>query len=150
MALSTSMPCSIVPIASASASTLVSATMLGKRLGHSKIRRFGALTKGDAEVTLRTDNALVYASELYRELAKSYGLHQEFILPHTPEQNGVAESFMGTLKLECVWQHRFETYEEAKATITAWVKHYNEMRPHSRLGYILPVSWRELQAELIG
>jgi hypothetical protein len=33
---------------------------------------------------------------------------------------------MGTLKLECVWQHRFETYEEAKATITAWVKHYNE------------------------
>ena len=112
------------------------------------IRRFGALPKGDADVTLRTDNALVYASELYRELAKSYGLHQEFILPHTPEQNGVAESFMGTLKLECVWQHRFETYEEAKATITAWVKHYNETRPHSRLGYIPPVAWRELQAEI--
>jgi len=47
-------------------------------------------------------------------LAKSYGLHQEFILPHTSEQNGVAESFMGTFKLDCVWQHRFETYEEAK------------------------------------
>ena len=59
------------------------------------IRRFGALPKGYANVTLRTDNALVYASELNRELAKSYGLHQEFILPHTPEQNGVAESFMG-------------------------------------------------------
>jgi transposase InsO family protein len=99
------------------------------------MRRFGALPKGDADVTLRTDNALVYASELYRELAASYGLHQEFILPHTPEQNGVAESFIGTLKFECVWQHRFETYEEAKATITAWVKHYNEIRPHSRLGY---------------
>ncbi|MGH7706744.1 MAG: transposase, partial [Vulcanimicrobiaceae bacterium] len=69
------------------------------------IRRFGALPQGDADVTLRTDNALVYASALYRDLAKSYGLHQEFILPHTPEQNGVAESFMGTLKLECVWQH---------------------------------------------
>jgi putative transposase len=93
------------------------------------IRRFGALPKGDADVTLRTDNALAYASELYRDLARSYGLHQEFILPHTPEQNGVAVSFMGTLKLECVWQHRFETYEEAKATIMAWVKHDNEARP---------------------
>lgn len=59
------------------------------------IRRFGALPRGDADVVLRTDNALVYGSELYRELAKSYGLHQEFILPHTPEQNGVAEVVHG-------------------------------------------------------
>lgn len=66
------------------------------------MRRFGALPKGDADVVVRTDNALVYASELYRDLAKSYG-HQEFILPHTPEQNSVAESFMGTRKIECVW-----------------------------------------------
>jgi putative transposase len=112
------------------------------------IRRFGALPQGDADVVLRTDNALVCALDLYRNLAKSYGLHQEFILPHTPEQNGVAESFMGTLKLECVWQHRFETYEEAKAAITAWVKHYNETRPHSRLGYLPPAEWRSRQAEL--
>jgi len=84
MAWSTSTPCWIVPIASASASTSANATMLGKRPGDS------------------TDNALVYASELYRDLAQSYGLHQEFILPHTPEQNRVTKSFMGTLKLECV------------------------------------------------
>ena len=69
-------------------------------------------------------------------------------MPHTPEQNGVAESFMRTLKLECIWQRRFETFEEAKATITAWVKHYNETRPHSRLGYVPPVEWRRRQAEL--
>lgn len=112
------------------------------------IRRFGALPQGNADVVLRTDNALVYASELYRDLAKSYGLRQEFILPHTPEQNGLAESFMGTLKLECIWQHRFDTYDEAKATITAWVKHYNESRPHSRLNYLTPVEWRSRQAKL--
>jgi putative transposase len=112
------------------------------------IRRFGALPQGDANVTLRTDNALVYASELYRGLTRSYGLGQEFILPHTPEQNGVIESFMGTLKLECIWQTRFDTYEQAKAAITAWVKHYNETRPHSRLGYLSPVEWRRRQAEI--
>ena len=73
------------------------------------IDRFGALPKVDTEVMLRNDNALVYASELYRKLAKSYGLHQEFILPHTSKRKGVAESFMGPFMLECVWQHRFET-----------------------------------------
>ena len=48
------------------------------------LRRFGALPATDTGVILRTDNALVYASELCRSLARSYGLHQEFILPHTP------------------------------------------------------------------
>jgi putative transposase len=109
------------------------------------LRRFGVLPAANIGVVLRTDNALV---ELYRRLAKSYGLSQEFILPHTPEQNGVAESFMGTLKLECIWQHRFATYAEAKDVITRWIRHYNEMRPHSSLGYLTPAAWRERQAQL--
>lgn len=112
------------------------------------LRRFGALPQGDAGVVLRTDNALVYASELYRDLVKDYGLSQEFILPHTPEQNGVAESFIGTLKLECVWQHRFKTFVEAKAAIETWIDRYNESRPHSRLDYLSPVEWRRRQANL--
>jgi len=111
------------------------------------LKRFGALPRGDAGVILRSDNALVFASELYRKQVAEYGLSQEFILPHTPEQNGVAESFMGTLKLECVWQHRFQTFEEASAVITAWVHHYNERRPHSALGYLTPTAWRQRQAE---
>jgi putative transposase len=106
------------------------------------LRRFGVLPRADTGVVLRSDNALVYASELYRSQARAYGLTQEFILPHTPEQNGVAESFMGTLKLECVWQHRFQTFAEASEAIHAYVRHYNHTRPHSRLGYISPSAWR--------
>jgi len=55
---------------------------------------------------------------------------------------------MGTLKLECVWQQRFDTCEQANAAITEWVKHYNETRPHSRLGYLPPVKWRRRQSEI--
>ncbi len=36
-------------------------------------------------------------------------LRQEFIHPHTPEQNGVVEAYHKTFKRECVWQHRFVT-----------------------------------------
>jgi putative transposase len=49
---------------------------------------------------------------------------------------------MGTLKLECVWQHRFQTLAEASEAIHAYVRHYNHTRPHSRLGYVSPSAWR--------
>lgn len=112
------------------------------------LRRFGVLPDRDIGVVLRTDNALVNASELYRKLARSYGLAQEFILPHTREQHAVAESFMGTLKLECIWQHRFVTYEKPRALSPAWIRHYNETRPHSSLGYLTAAAWRERQPQL--
>ena len=126
----------------------MAATYIWTTLEDALLRRFGVLPDRDIGVVLRTDNALVYASELYRKLARSYGLAQEFILPHTPEQNGVPESFIGTLKLECISQHRFATYVEAKSVITAWICHYNETRPHSSLSYLTPMAWRERQAQL--
>lgn len=39
---------------------------------------------------------------------------------------------MGTLKLECIWQQRFATYDEARSVITAWIRHYNEAAPNVR------------------
>jgi putative transposase len=109
------------------------------------LRRFSVLPTQNTGVTIRSDNALVFASKLYRDQVKAYGLAQEFILPHTPEQNGIAESFMGTLKLECIWQQRFQTFAEASDAIYAYVRHYNHIRPHSSLQYLTPVAWRQRQ-----
>jgi putative transposase len=111
------------------------------------LRRFGALPQGDANVPTNRQRPRLCIRTLWRSRSV-IRLSQEFILPHTPEQNGVVESFMGTLKLECIWQTRFDTYAQAKAAITAWVKHYNESRPHSRLGYLPRVEWRRRQAEI--
>src|SRR5579883_506151 len=65
-------------------------------------------------------------------LATSYGLRQEFTLPDTPEENGVAESFMGTLKPEYLWQQRFDAYDEAKAATTAPGRTRQQNTPHSQ------------------
>jgi len=107
------------------------------------IKRFGVLPKGDGGVVVRSDNRLVFASKPYRRLLASYGLTQKFIHPHTPEHNGVIEAYHKTFKRECVWQHRFATIDEVIATVTAWVDHYNNRRPHSSLGYLTPAGWRE-------
>jgi len=94
-------------------------------------------------VVVRSDNGLVFASRLYRRLLSSYGLQQEFIHPHTPEQNGVIEAYHKTFKRECVWRHRFATLEEVVKTAGPWIDNYNNRRPHSSLNYLTPAAWRE-------
>lgn len=39
----------------------------------------------------RSNNGLVFASRSYTVLVRSYCLRQEFITPHSPEQNGMVE-----------------------------------------------------------
>lgn len=113
------------------------------------LKCFGVLPREQTGVTVRSDNGLVFASRLYRRLLKSYGLRQEFIHPHTPEQNGVVEAYHKTFKRECIWQNRFATLEEATPIIRAWIARYNTQRPHSSLGYLTPAAWRERDQEKI-
>ncbi len=67
----------------------------------------------------------------------------EYITPYTPEQNGVVERFMRTMKEECIWLHSFSSFFEAKRTIENWIREYNTDRPHQELGYHSPVSYKE-------
>lgn len=53
--------------------------------------------------------------------------------------NAVAESFFHTLKTEHIYQHKFETREEAKRSIFEFIEvFYNRQRAHSTLGYLSP------------
>jgi putative transposase len=71
-------------------------------------------------------------------VVRDYGLKQEFITPYTPEQNGLAERFIRSLKEECVWQNNFESIEQARARIAKWIEWYNSGRPHQSLNYKTP------------
>ncbi len=69
----------------------------------------------------------------------------EFITPYTPEQNGIIERFFRGLKEECVWQHSFHSFAEAKAAIRQWIELYNAGRPHQSLGFRSPREFRAQQ-----
>ncbi len=60
------------------------------------------------------------------------------------ECNGVAERFIRTLKGECFHLHDFETLEEAKTVIGAFIESYNNGWLLQRLGYITPACAREM------
>lgn len=109
------------------------------------LHRFGTLRPVAAPV-LRSDNGLVFQSRRFRQACRDYRLQQEFITPYTPEQNGIIERFFRSLKEECVWQHVFQTFEEARRIIRDWVQWYNQSRPHSALGYKSPVHYRAQQS----
>ncbi len=52
------------------------------------INRYGTLGRVTTPFLLRSVNGLVFTSRSYTRVVKSYGLPQDFITPHCPEQNG--------------------------------------------------------------
>jgi len=79
-------------------------------------------------------------------LVRSYGLRQEFITPHSPEQNGMVERVLRTLKDQCVHGHRFETLQHASQVVSDWIGFYNNERPHQSLGMRTPAEAFKLAA----
>ena len=61
-----------------------------------------------------------------------------FIEPSSPWENGYIESFNGKLRDELLKREIFTTLEEAKVLIEQWRREYNQVRPHSALGYQPP------------
>lgn len=110
------------------------------------IARYGTLGRVPAPFLLRSDNGLVFTSRSYTALVRSYGLRQEFITPHTPEQNGMVERLIRTLKEQCVHRHRFETLQHASRVIADWISFYNNRRPHQALDMRTPAEAYALAA----
>jgi len=106
--------------------------------------RFGTLRPTGEVPIIRSDNGLIFQSRRFREACRFYRLNQEFITPYTPEQNGMIERWFRSLKEECVWQHQFKNFAEAKQAITAWIRWYNAERPHQALKYRSPQQFQQL------
>jgi putative transposase len=89
---------------------------------------------------------LVFTSRKYTALVKSYGLRQEFITPHCPQQNGMIERVIRTLKEQCVHRQRFDSIQHATRAIGDWISFYNHKRPHQALAMKTPAQAYALAA----
>ena len=107
-------------------------------LGDALISRFGCLGRVPQTFTLRSDNGLVFCSKTSIRFVKSDGLSQEFITHYTPQQNGMVDRLIRTIKEQCVYHHRFENIRNAETIIANWIRFYNEDRPHQSLGMKSP------------
>ena len=64
-----------------------------------------------------------------------------FSRPGKPTDNGHIESFNGSLRDECLNAHWFSSLADAKDEIAAWLKDYNESRPHRALNNLAPLEY---------
>jgi putative transposase len=92
-------------------------------------------------VSIRVDNGPEFISKALDAWAFKEGIALHFIRPGKPTENGHIESFNGRLRDECLNQSWFEDLADAKEKIEIWRKDYNEVRPHSSLGYLTPMEY---------
>lgn len=93
--------------------------------------------------SLLTDNGPEFTGKRLDEWAYRNNVTLQFIEPGKPSQNGYVESFNGTLRNECLNENWFSSIKEARMIIEHWRKKYNEVRPHSSLGYLTPEEYTE-------
>ena len=110
------------------------------------IHRYGILGRAQDELTIRSDNGLVFTSQRYTRTVSRYGLKQEFIRPQTPQQNGMVERLIRTVKEQCLWLHNFASLDEARQALGKWFAYYNDHRPHQALGMKTPLETFRLAA----
>lgn len=87
---------------------------------------------------LRSDNGPEFVSRALLKWVVDQGIETALIDPGKPWQNGTGESFNGKFRDECLSLEWFRSRPEAKVLIESWRRHYNEVRPHSSLGYMTP------------
>jgi transposase InsO family protein len=87
---------------------------------------------------IRSDNGTEFTAREIRKWLNRLGVKTLFIEPGSPWENGYIESFNGKLRDELLNREIFTTLTEARVLIEEWRKEYNQVRPHSSLGYRPP------------
>ncbi len=92
---------------------------------------------------IQVDNGPEFVSQVVDQWAYEHGVTLHFIRPGKPTDNGRIESFNGKFRDECLNQYWFVNLAEARERIEAWRQDYNQVRPHSSLGYQTPGEFAE-------
>jgi len=97
------------------------------------------------DLLLHSDRGSQYASELYQLLLLKNGILCSMSGKGNCWDNAVMESFYRTLKVELIYQNKYETRREAQRDIFEYIEvFYNRERLHSSLGYYTPEEYEQL------
>ena len=97
-----------------------------------------AIEQHGAPGYLRSDNGSEFIAKIVQQWLKAQHIKTIYIEPGSPWQNGFVESFHGRFRDECLNREQLWTLTEARVVIGAYRHEYNQLRPHSKLGYESP------------
>ena len=110
----------------------IDAALVGDLMMQAVENRFGPDGKPPKPIEWLTDNGSCYTAAETRSFAKQLGLK-----PVTsPQSNGMAESFVKTLKRDIAKLADRPDSQTVMALLPKWFDDYNSYHPHSALGYV--------------
>lgn len=92
---------------------------------------------------LRSDNGPEFVARAIVHWLHSTDIETAFIDPGKPWQNGADESFNGKFRNEHLSLQWYRHRVEATVAIEEWRQFFNEVRPHSSLGYRTPKAFKD-------
>jgi transposase InsO family protein len=87
-----------------------------------------------------TDNGSGYLSKTFRAAVAEIRARHLRTRPYTPRTNGKAERFIQTMLREWAYGRPFQSSYRRRAALPAWLRRYNERRPHAGIGGVAPVT----------
>ena len=85
-----------------------------------------------------TDNGSCYVSRKFRQACKRHRLRHIRSKPYRPQTNGKAERFIQTMLMGWAYKRAYRTSNQRRRALPAWLRYYNDERPHRALGMISP------------
>ncbi len=89
--------------------------------------------------TIRVDQGSEFVSRDLDLWAYANGVTLDFSRPGKPTDNAFIEAFNSKVRSECLNAHWFMSLDDARSKLEDWRRYYNEERPHSGIGQIVPI-----------
>jgi transposase InsO family protein len=87
-----------------------------------------------------TDNGGAYRSRPFRKACRWLGIAAKRTRPYRPQTNGKVERVIQTLLRKWAYAVPYANSAQRRAALTAWLRFYNEERPHASLHRQTPTS----------
>lgn len=85
-----------------------------------------------------SDNGPQFIANDFKQFIRLCGMTHVRTSPFYPQSNGKLERFHKTIKSECIRPQTPLSLEDARRIVGEYVRHYNDVRLHSAIGYVTP------------
>ena len=109
--------------------------------------RFGRINMLSEPIEWLTDNGSCFVARDTASLLRDIGMEPCTTPVRSPQSNGMAEAFVKTFKRDYVAVNPTPDAETVIAQLPLWFEHYNNLHPHSALGYQSPREFISSQSQ---
>jgi putative transposase len=100
-------------------------------------------TRAPLSIQFLTDRGSIYRAIETKRLGAELNLSCCYTMAYSPESNGMAEALVKTIKRDYVYMNDCTDPETVIKMIPGWLKDYNEVAPHSALGMLSPMEYKQ-------